>query len=182
MNDNNAKEQHLKDGSPTTIKLATIFIGSVVYFISEHYFLASEYYVNSPPYLIISIISLMAIFYVFRLLKKKEPERKDSHLYAIIVAIGVALFLYSFIPRINVIWVADDNISPSIRLYSKLSKFWQEFKPGDKYFFEIRRGGLGVWLVNMDRVYAEQKEYYDCNTYMNCAKEGWKQTINKLRE
>ena len=41
------------------------------------------------------------------------------------------------------------------------SDYWDQFEPGDARSFELRRGGLAFYQVNMRPVYAEQREFYN---------------------
>ena len=48
------------------------------------------------------------------------------------------------------------------------SEWWRQYKPGDTYTFELRRGGLGIWQVNMTKIYDAQKRYYRCGGVLSC--------------
>jgi len=98
----------------------------------------------------------------------------------------MGLALYSFIPRINIltdkngvngyhyilgsdyIWRTKEPKAPELDLYLKSSRWWQQFEPGDAYTFYLRKGGLGIWQVNMSKIYDDQKEFYDCNGVLTC--------------
>ncbi len=171
--------------TPATLKIASAFFACVFYFVCDFYFWASEYYVQNPPYIIIAFIAICLSFASYVYLRKREPERTDSKIYALLACIGFALFIYTLIPRINIatdndglndyVYILDeDNVwqsmqgYPSVNVYLSQSKYWKQFKPGDKYTFQLRKGGLGIWLVNMENVYEEQKRFYDCNDVISC--------------
>lgn len=54
--------------TPATLRVAIVFILCVFYFAGEIYFWGSEYYANSPPYLLIVIVSLVLSFITYRYL------------------------------------------------------------------------------------------------------------------
>lgn len=55
-----------------------------------------------------------------------------------------------------------------LRLYRKSSDWWRQYEPGDTHTFELRRGGLAIWQVNMSRIYDDQQRYYDCDGVLGC--------------
>jgi len=178
--------QEIKDLTPATLTIATIFLLLVVYFIVETYFTASEYYVGGPPYLLLILCGLVAAIIFFILLNRIEPQRKNSALYAVLAGFGAGLAAYSLIARLNImtdadglksyaytlgtdyIWRSENHSLPELRLYLHSSKWWQQYKPGDSYTFELRKGGLKLWQVNMSKIYESQKLFYDCKGVWSC--------------
>ncbi len=184
--DNSNESKELQGQTPTTIVVAIVFFFFVLYFIIETYFTATEYYAETAPFLVFIIGGLLVAGIVFVVLRKIEPERKDTFAYALLAGLGMGLALYSFIPRINIltdengvnsysyilgtdyIWRAKEPKSPELDLYLKSSRWWKQYEPGDTYTFNLRKGGLGIWQVNMAKIYDDQKEFYDCNGVLTC--------------
>lgn len=176
----------IEDQTPATLAVAVIFIALVIYFIIEHYFTASEYYAGNPPYTGIFLSGVAGALLVMLFLKRVEPERKNTPLFALLTGLGVGLASYSFIPRANMltdtdglreysytlatdhVWRSDNPVLPELRLYSKDSRWWRQYGPGDTYTFELRKGGLGIWQVNMSKVYEAQKMFYECDGVLSC--------------
>ncbi len=116
---------------------------------------------------------------VFVLLRLIEPERKDTVLYALLFGLGAGLAANPFLVRLNawtdlgglksheyrlneeLVWNATNGGAPDLDLYLSSSDWWQQHKPGDTYTFELRKGGLGFWQVNMIPVYNDQKAFYE---------------------
>ena len=185
-NDRSAQNIEIEDQTPATVGVALFFMALVGYFIIEHYFTASEYYAEEPPYMAMILSSLVGVILVFVFLKKVEPERNNSALFALLTGLGVGLATYSFIPRLNIItdtgglstypyilttdhiWKSDTASLPELHLYFEHSKWWRQYEPGDSYTFELRKGGLNIWLVSMSKIYEEQKQYYDCDGVLSC--------------
>lgn len=183
---NDRQKQKEVTTTPFTISIAVAFFICILVFIQESYFWASEYYASGPPYFAIVVISGLLTLLVFVLLKRAEPERKDSHTYALLLGIGFALVVYALVPRIN-IWTDDEGLAnhsyvlnpdyiwesvnygpPKLDLYMKSSDWWQQYEPGDEYTFQMRRGGLGIWQVNMTQIYDDQQKFYDCEGSIEC--------------
>ncbi len=175
----------MQDSTPATLKIALVFFLCITYFTGEIYFWSSEYYVETPPYLAILLIALILSYFIYIFLQKREPERTDAKKYIFLAYFGFALLTYAFIPRVNILTDTNglkdyvyeldkDNVwqsterSPPVDIYLSQSKYWQQFKTGDQYILQLRKGGLGIWLVNMEQIYKEQKKYYDCDDFKSC--------------
>lgn len=176
----------LSDATPATLAIAALFLAFVIYFILEHYFMAEEYYAKKAPYHIILLISGAGLTIAFTLLKKLEPETPNRMTFSLLFGFGIGLATYSFISRLNIltdtdglrdysytlttdyVWKPHDTSLPDLHLYLKGSDWWQQYKPGDSYTFQLRKGGLAIWQVNMANIYEEQKRYYDCGGAFDC--------------
>ena len=183
---NSSKSGNLEGQTPTTIVIAIVFFIFVFYFIIETFFTATEYYAEDAPYSVLIAGWIVVSGVVFFLLRNAEPKRKDTLSYALLAGLGMAFALYSVIPRINILtdekgikgytysldtdymWKANELAVPKLDLYLKSSRWWQQYKPGDEYVFNLRKGGLGIWLVNMEKIYDDQKKYYDCDGVLTC--------------
>lgn len=175
--------------TPATWRIAMIFFLCVFYFAGEIYLWGSEYYADSPPYVFIVIVSLMLSVAAYRYLLIKEPDRTDAKTYGLLASLGFALFTYAVILRINLItdtqglqdyryhltadltWQSHGDM-PTLDLYMPSSEYWQQYEVGDEVTFQLRQGGLGIWQINMNKVYDQQKLFYDCDGMLSCMAEG----------
>ena len=175
--------------TPATLRVAIVFFLCVFYFGGEIYFWGTEYYAGSPPYPLIVIMSLILGFAAYQYLLKKEPERTDARTYGLLASLGFALFTFAVILRLNIVtdsqglqdyhyqlsadltWQSEAAV-PILDLYMSGSEYWQQYEVGDEATFQLRQGGLGIWQVNMDKVYDQQKLFYDCDGMMSCMLEG----------
>jgi len=165
------------DVTPLTAIIAVIFVALVFLFIIEIYFTANEFYADFVPYQLIGLSALLGFLIVHLTLRHLEPERKNSALYALLFALGVGLAAYPLLARINAwtdtaglqsyeyrlgtdyVWRPREPGAPDLDMYLSGSRWWRQFHPGDSYTFELRKGGLGFWQVNMSPVYEAQKHY-----------------------
>ena len=167
------------DITPFTGVIAGVFSLLVLYFGVEIYFTANEFYAGAGPVFWLIACGLAGSALAFILLLVFEPDRKDSIIYALLFGLGVGLAAHPFLVRVNTwtdlgglksheyrlnneqVWIATNDGPPDLDLYLSSSDWWQRFKPGDTYTFELRQGGLGFWQVNMDPVYNDQKAFYE---------------------
>ena len=175
------------DETPLTRAIAIAFVLLVLTFTIEIYITASEFYAETPPYAWFVVCGVLAAAVVYLLLKRLEPERRNSHAFALLFTVAGALSSYSLIARLNVltahgglqkydfalgrdfIWHPPTPDLPDIHVYQKGSEFWQQYNPGDHFQFQIRKGGLGIWMVSMDSVYEKQQLFYKCKGMWDCA-------------
>jgi len=165
------------DVTPLTAIVAVIFVALVFLFIIEIYFTANEFYTDFVPYQLIGLSALFGFLIVHLALRHFEPERKNSALYALLFALGIGLAAYPLLARVNAwtdtaglhgyayrldtdyVWRSTEPGTPDLDMYLSGSRWWRQFHPGDSYTFELRRGGLGFWQVNMSPVYKAQRRY-----------------------
>jgi hypothetical protein len=165
------------DVTPLTAMIAAAFIALVCSFIIEIYFTASEFYAGDAPCQLIGLSALLGFLIVLRTLRHFEPRRQNSALYALLFGLGAGLATYPFLVRVNA-WTDSDGLreydyrlgtdyvwrsvlpgTPDLEMYLSGSAWWRQFVPGDGYTFELRKGGLGFWQVNMTSIYEAQKKY-----------------------
>jgi hypothetical protein len=165
------------EATPATSVIFAAFIFLVFYFITEIYFLASEYYAATPPYGLMSLFVVVGVvFAAYLALKRLEPERKVGWIDALFFGFGIGLASYALQPRINIaldpggikshtyvlsetyLWEPGEDGYPKLDLYLKKSKWWEQFKPGDRYEFNLRKGVLDIWLVDMSPIYEAQQK------------------------
>ena len=165
------------DVTPVTATIAIIFVVLVCLFIAEIYFTANEFYADSIPYSLLCISALLGFLVAHLSLKHIEPERTNSAVYALLFGLGVGFAAYPFLLRVNAwtdsadlqpydyhldsdyVWRAEEPDTPELHLYLSSSSWWQQFQPGDSYSFELRKGGLDFWQVNMSPIYDSQKGF-----------------------
>jgi len=165
------------DVTPLTAFVAVIFVALVFTFIIEIYFTANEFYADFVPYQLIGLSALFGFLIVHLALRHFEPERKNSALYALLFSLGIGLAAYPLLARVNAwtdtsglqsyeyqldtdyVWHSREPGAPDLDMYLSGSLWWSQFHPGDSYTFELRKGGLGFWQVNMSPVYEAQKHY-----------------------
>ncbi|MEJ2140758.1 MAG: hypothetical protein P8Y24_00085 [Gammaproteobacteria bacterium] len=115
---------------------------------------------------------------VFAFLKMSDNKIPLSNTIGVSVIFGVfaGIALYPGLLRINQltdsyglrsyeyqmksdgVFRSNDPSLPEIRMAP--DKYWKSIKIGDKYSFRIRKGGLGFYQIDMDKVYANMRNWY----------------------
>lgn len=173
--------------TPVTGLIAATMTFGVAYFIVENYFTLSAFYVNGPPWAVLIGAAIAAGAIILPILRRTEPKRSDSPIYALLFALAIGFIAYPLSIRIN-LWTApqpaisspyqlggdylwhpihNPNL-PDLDIYLKSSRWWRQFGPGDTHHFTLQRGGLGNWLIDMKAVYQEQQNFYHCNGILDC--------------
>lgn len=173
------------NSSPIGIAVFSVFVLSLIYFTTETYFTLSEYYAEKTPYIWFGVIGFLAVIPAFYILKQSKLKPKEIGIMAALVGFGVALVSYPMLLRVNQ-WTDDNGLrSYSYTLVEKgrwmpdtmglgdkyqmpelvfdlaLSDYWNKFEINSTKEFELRKGGLGFYQVNMEPIYADQREFYE---------------------
>lgn len=174
----------------TGLIAATMTFG-VLYFIVEDYFTLSAFYVNGPPWVLLIGAAIAGGAIILPILRRTEPKRSDSPIYALLFAVAIGFIAYPLSIRINMwtasqsaisspyqlggdyIWhpMVDNRVNhkrPNLPIYLKSSRWWRQFSPGDTHHFTVQRGGLGDWLIDMKALHQEQQNFYHCNGVLDC--------------
>lgn len=163
--------------SPQAIALAAGMVGCIVYAIGEIYFWLNEYYAGPPPHAAFVVVGAIGAAIAWASFVPGLRRSTEARAIAVLFGFGVALASYPLILRVNA-WTdrgglrsyeyelgADDRWMPVASETPTLtfdlgSGYWRQFEPGARKSFRLRRGGLGIYQVDMAPIYAEQRAYY----------------------
>ena len=185
--DNNKKLLDLSGESTASSLAAALFFLLLLYYGLDYYFLLNEYFAETAPYWLFAGVGLLAGLFAYVVLKRSDRGRTNAHLYALVIAAAAALAAYPGTIRFlaltsssesaayqyhlsdDLVWQGHDENVPDLYMDVESSRYWEQFVPGDHYEFQLREGGLGVWLINMEPIYADQRSFYDCEDEWDCA-------------
>jgi hypothetical protein len=173
--------------TPVTSLIAATMTFGVAYFIVENYFTLSAFYVNGPPWVELVGAAAASGAIILAILRRTEPKRSDSPIYALLFAIAIGFIAYPLSIRINMwtapqpaisspyqlggdyLWHPTHNPKlPVLDIYLKSSQWWRQFGPGDTHHFTVQHGGLGDWLIDMKALHQEQQNFYHCDGVLDC--------------
>lgn len=155
-----------------------LFLSGLTYFAIDNSFLLSEFYAQTPSYFLFAFIGLIVGILSYSILKKSSLLPIETWIMTIMLGVTGALVAYPLILRINE-WTSEEALHEYTYSYSSdgiwLSKlpdipnvdinrlsftYVSEFKKGDTYDFELRRGGLGFYQVNLAPMKKMQHEFF----------------------
>ena len=140
------------------------------------YFGFGEYYAGTAPWHLFVSVAVCGLGLAATMLHVAGHLSSQGKLMAMLFGIGAGLASYPFLLRVNAwtdpiglqaysymladydTWVAEEDVPDLV--FDISSEYWDQFEPGDSRSFELRRGGLDFYQVNMRPVYAEQREFY----------------------
>jgi hypothetical protein len=164
------------NASKTAQAVAVVFVAFVLYFIIDVYFGFGEYYAGTTPWHLFVAFAVGGLGLAATMLHVAGHLSSQGKLMAMLFGIGAGLAAYPFLLRVNAwtdpiglraytytlaehdTWVAEEDVPDLV--FDISSEYWDQFELGDARFFELRRGGLDFYQVNMRPVYAEQREFY----------------------
>lgn len=156
----------------------------VLFFVFLLYFLVdltvgAERYAVAPDiqwFVLTAIVTTVAA--VLWLTRGKVP-RAEGVTVAFLTGAAFAAALYPGMLRLNQItdtlglfeteyraeglrvFKAVDRQLPTLTFSDNADEYWAQFKPGDKHRFQLRKGGLGFYQVNMAPIHARMRAFYN---------------------
>ena len=164
------------NASKTAQAVAVVFVALVLYFIFDIYFGFGEYYAGMTPWHMFAAVAVCGLGLAAALLHAAGHLSSQGKLMAMLFGVGAGLASYPFLLRVNAwtdpiglrdynytlaeseTWIAEEDVPDLV--FDIGSDYWIQFEPGDSKSFQLRRGGLDFYQVNMRPIYAEQREFY----------------------
>ncbi len=162
---------------PVTLAVASVFFVLLIYALVDGFIIVHETYAARPLFEVYVGVGLtMAILAATVMRKAGTPMIESVVIAALLgVAFGGALYpgalrlnrwtdndglrTYTYVKQSGVAYTAEEADLPTLR-FSQFPDYWAEFAPGSSYEFELRKGGLGFYQLNMRPIRADQKAYY----------------------
>ncbi len=163
--------------NPSTLLALVLFFGFVSYALIDGAFLIQETYVERPFYEFYVVTGIVVSIIVGVWLLRVQVPRAESLTLAALIGAGFAVALYPGLLRINAVsdpsglqkyaYVLESNHTfravdaglPALH-FERDGQYWAQFASGSIHHFELRKGGLGFYQLNMAPVYAAMKEFY----------------------
>lgn len=163
--------------NPSTLLTLVLFFGFVSYALIDGAFLIQEIYADRPFYEFYAMTGILLTIVAGVWLLRAQVPRAESLTLAALVGVGFAVALYPGLLRINAIsdanglqkyaYVLEGNstfravdVGPPALHFECDREYWAQFELSSIHHFELRKGGLGFYQLNMAPVYAAMKEFY----------------------
>lgn len=165
--------------SPITVFL-TVVLGCSLFYIIFEFLAKPEFYIDSPPYKLIAILMSIAAVISFILMLLTDASALEKVSFALMITVAFGLVSHPLLLRINsftddkglqtidfvkssiISWEPkeENSLIPRVRFSYKSSEYWRQFEQDDVKQFQIRKGGLGFYQINMKPIYEEQRIFY----------------------
>ena len=163
--------------SPRALAVVVAFFAFAAYAMIDGLFLRNEVYVDTPFYLTYLFAAVLVAVLAVRWLRSGTVPGLESSVLAVMLGLAVGAAAYPGALRVNAltdsaglqtyayIRAADGTYLPPKAGLPRLSfsgygEYWGQFADGSSYSFELRKGGLGFYQLNMVPVKAAMREYY----------------------
>lgn len=163
--------------NPSSLAVTSVFLLLLVYAILDGGFLGHETYAQDPPYILFAAVgAVVAIAGWFWMMRGKVPVA-EGLMIALLTGCGAGMAAYPGALRLNAMTDREGIqtyqytmaagrefqplvAGPPVLHFDKYEEYWSQFKAGSEYGFELRRGGLGFFQLNMEPIEHEMREFY----------------------
>jgi multidrug transporter EmrE-like cation transporter len=153
--------------------LALLLLGYAIVDIA----ISQESYAVDPPFVLFALGGAIAVLVGMLWLASAGVPRAETLGLSLLLGGMVGLALYPGLLRLNeatdseglrdceyrltayVVFSPVNSQLPVLE-FDKDGQYWRQFALGTTHKFELRKGGLGFYQVNMAPVYAKLREYY----------------------
>jgi hypothetical protein len=140
--------------------------------------LNEESYAVEPPLVLFALAGVMAMLPSLLWLASTGVPRAETLGVSLLLGVAVGVALYPALLRLNeatdagglraydyrltayVVFTPVDSNLPVLEFPNHMD-YWRQFKLGTTHRFELRKGGLGFYQVNMEPVHFKMREYFD---------------------
>ena len=163
--------------NPWTLGVVVLFFLLVAYTMIDGFVLVGETYVTRPAYEVFAIGGLVATIVVVRLLRAGGVPNLESGVLGILLGAAIGGALYPGALRLNQ-WTDSSGLHvytyqsqgegrfiplgeslPELH-FDDYPEYWRKFGVGEHQDFELRRGGLGFYQLNMASIHDAIVEHY----------------------
>jgi hypothetical protein len=169
--------QFALEKNPWTLATVIAFFALFVYALLDGLFLNPETYAEPPRFAAYAVAGAVVAIAVFGLLRRAGAPAGESVALALLTGAALGAALYPGLLRINQLtdrhglqvhvyehrggghFVPRASGPPPLDL-SRYAEYWGKLRAGAGYEFELRRGGLGFYQLNLAPLYAAMREHY----------------------
>jgi hypothetical protein len=168
--------------SPRALALVIAFFVFFFYALGDTFFFSHEIYADQPPYRYFIAAGLLAMVAAALWMRRAQVPLAETLGVALLFGGALGAATYPGILRANAFTDVDGLQRYQYQLASNLSliplssglptlvfprypDYWSHFRVGSVHSFELRRGGLGFYQLNMLPVEAALRDYYETQTH-----------------
>jgi len=163
--------------NPWSLGVLVLFFLLVAYTLVDAFVLIGEIYVTRPAYEAFAAGGLVAAIVATRLLRARGVPNLESSVLGVLLGTAIGCAVYPGALRLNQ-WTDSaglrihtyqsqgqgrftplDESLPELH-FEDYPEYWREFGAGEDRDFELRRGGLGFYQLNMAPILDDIAAYY----------------------
>lgn len=178
----NAEPVFALESNPQTLFVVIAFFVFGFYALIDGLFVRSEVYTETPFYTAFIAIGLLVALVVWRWLARGEVPRAEAIALAVMLGLSVAAAAHPGALRVNAmtdsvglqtykyVRTTNGDYRPiqselPVLTFTSYLDYWTSFADGSVYEFQLRKGGLGFYQLNMKPVNDAMRDYYQTYRY-----------------
>lgn len=164
--------------NPVALAFVALFFVSLAYAFVDTLILNPESYVDQPPYGVYVLGGLTVSLIAIWLMRRAEVPIAESVGVAVLTGAAFGALLYPGLLRVNQLtdseglhsyeyrmvrpcyFVSEQEGLPELLFPERHREFWSQYDPGVIQEFELRKGGLEFYQINMKPIYERIENYY----------------------
>lgn len=165
--------------NPVALGFVAVFFIAGTYAFADALFLNTETYATQPPYPLYVAGGLTIALIGVWVMRAAAVPITESLVVAVLTGGAFGAALYPGLLRINELtdtaglqsyeyemiepayFVPEQEGSPELRFPERHREFWAQYAPGSRHKFEMRKGGLGFYQIDMRPIYDRIRDYYE---------------------
>lgn len=165
--------------NPVALGFVALFFASITYAFFDGVIFIAESYPGQPFYPVYVTAGLMISLAAALLLRGAKVPIMETIVVAVLSGGAFGAALYPGLLRINQLtdteglqtyeykmikpayFVPEQDGLPELRFSARHREFWSQYPPGSTQEFELRKGGLGFYQINMTPIYDRMRNYYE---------------------
>jgi hypothetical protein len=165
--------------NPVALGFVALFFISSIYAFVDAVFLNTETYATEPLYPVYVAGGLAIALIGVWLMRAAEVPITETLVVAVLTGGAFGAALYPGLLRVNELtdtaglqsyeykmieaayFVAEREGLPELRFPERHREFWAQYAPGSKHEFELRKGGLRFYQIDMKPIYNRIQDYYE---------------------
>ena len=164
--------------NPHALAVVIAFFVLFLYALGDTFVFGHEIYADQPPYPLFVAAGILAAIAAALWLRRAQVPVAESLGVALLFGGALGAAFYPGALRINALTDVEGlqyyeyQLTPALTLspfsaglptlaFPRYADYWSQLKAGSVHYFELRRGGLGFYQLNMQPVEQTLREYYE---------------------
>ena len=161
----------------SSLAVTAAFLFLIVYAIFDGGFLLHETYAQDPPYEVFAVAGVAGAVVSGLWMLRSQVPIAEGLVIALMTGCGLGVAAYPGALRLNALTDTESlktyqytltvgrEFQPPVAglpvlYFDSYYEYWAQFKAGSEYAFQLRRGGLGFYQLNLEPIEHAMREFY----------------------